>query len=88
MTKIIGGSSCRKIARDLSVDLNIDYIDAIVTRFADQEFRVQLPFNLYKDDVIIVQSTCKPANDHLMELLLLIDAAKCAGSRYIIAIIP
>lgn len=88
MTKIIGGSSCRKIAYDLSVYLKIDYIDATVARFADQELRIELPCYLYEEDAIIVQSTCKPANDYLMELLLLIDAAKRAMNRKVIAVIP
>jgi ribose-phosphate pyrophosphokinase len=88
MTKIVGGSSCRKMAQDLSQSLGLEYIDAIVTRFADQELRIQLPSHLYEEDVIMVQSTCKPSNDYLMELLLLIDAVRRAGSRRVIAVIP
>jgi ribose-phosphate pyrophosphokinase len=88
MTKIIGGSSCTKIAYELSASLNIEYIEATIARFADQELRIQLPSHLYEEDVIIVQSTCNPANDHLIELLLLIDAVRRAGSRRVIAAIP
>jgi ribose-phosphate pyrophosphokinase len=88
MTKIIGGSSSKKIAYDLAVNLNVDYVDAVVAKFADQELRIQLSSHLYEENVIIVQSTCKPTNDHLMELLLLIDAVKRAGSHRIIAAIP
>ncbi len=85
---IIGGSNCKKIAYDLSINFKTDYMDAMVSRFADQELRIQLPSHLYQEDVIIVQSTSKPANDNLMELLLLIDAAKHSGSRKIITVIP
>ncbi|ETZ04905.1 MULTISPECIES: ribose-phosphate diphosphokinase [Holospora] len=88
MPKIIAGSSCKKIACDLSTTLNIGYMDVVIERFSDQELRVQLPSHLYEEDTIIVQSTCNPANDHLMELLFLIDAAKRAGSRRIISIVP
>ncbi|ETZ07751.1 ribose-phosphate pyrophosphokinase [Holospora obtusa F1] len=88
MTKIICGTNCKKIAYSLSACLNIECVEAIVTRFADQELRVQLPYCLYEEDVIIVQSTCNPANDHLIELLLLIDAVRRAGSRRVVSIIP
>ncbi len=88
MTKIIGGSSCLKMANDLSVNLNIEYVAATIARFSDQELRVQLPSQLYEKNVIIVQSTCNPANDHIIELLLLIDAVRRAGSRRVIAAIP
>ncbi len=88
MTKIIGGSNGKKIAIDLSLKLGIEYIDASITKFRDNEISVQLPKSLYQKDIIIVQSTSNPVNDNLMELLLLIDAAKRLGSSQIIAVIP
>lgn len=88
MTKIISGNSSKKLAHDLSKYLGMEYLDAQIERFADQELRVQLAKHLHNDDAIIVQSTCKPANDHLMELLLLVDAAKRAGAYKVTALIP
>lgn len=88
MAKIIAGSSCKSWAIDLSKSLGLDYIEASIERFADEELRIQLPSPLFKEDVIIMQSTSKPANDHLMELLLLIDAAKRSGADRVIALVP
>ena len=88
MTKIIAGNSSKTLAYDLSRYLEIEYLDAQIKNFADGELRIQLTQSLNKDDVIIVQSTCKPANDHLMELLLLVDAAKQAGAGRVTALMP
>jgi ribose-phosphate pyrophosphokinase len=88
MTTVVGASSCKSIAQDISTHLGVRYIDATVERFSDQELRIQLPCSVYEEDVIVVQSTCNPANDHLMELLLIIDAVKRAGSRRVITVIP
>ncbi len=63
-------------------------ITAHTKKFADQELHVQIDYDLHNQDVAILQSTSKPVNDHLMELLLIADTAKRAGARRIIAIIP
>lgn len=88
MAKIIAGNSAKSLARTLSHYLGLEYLEAQLERFSDQELRVQLPLPLYQEDTIIVQSTSKPANDHLMELLLLVDAAKRAGAQRVIALMP
>ncbi|MEI7493496.1 MAG: ribose-phosphate diphosphokinase [Alphaproteobacteria bacterium] len=88
MTKIIAGSSSKKLAQQLSTNLNIAQVEAFIERFEDEELRVQLADGVHEEDVIIVQSTSKPANDHLMELLLLVDAAKRSGARRVIALVP
>ena len=88
MTKIIAGSSSKKLAQQLSTSLNIAQVEAFIERFEDEELRVQLADGVHEEDVIIVQSTSKPANDHLMELLLLVDAAKRSGARRVIALMP
>ncbi len=88
MTKIIAGSNSRQLTHRLSKDLDIAQVEALIERFEDEELRVQLADGIYEEDVIIVQSTSKPANDHLMELLLLVDAAKRSGARRIIALVP
>ncbi len=88
MTKIIAGSTSKKLAQQLSANLNITQVEAFIERFEDEELRVQLANGVHDEDVIIVQSTSKPANDHLMELLLLVDAAKRSGARRVIALVP
>lgn len=88
MTKIISGTSSKKLAKQLSENLNIAQIEAFVECFEDGELRVQLASSVDKEDVLIVQSTSKPVNDHLMELLLFVDAAKRSGARQVIALIP
>ncbi|WPY01267.1 Ribose-phosphate pyrophosphokinase [Candidatus Trichorickettsia mobilis] len=88
MLKITSGSSHIALAKQLSKQLEIEYITADIQKFADEELRIQFTVPLYADDIIIVQSTSKPANDYLMELLLLVDAVKCAGAQRIIALMP
>ncbi len=85
---IIAGSSSVILAKNIAAKLNAVYIEASVKHFEDQELRVQIEGQLYEQDIAIVQSTSKPANDHLIELLLLADAAKRAGARKITAIMP
>ena len=85
---IIGGSSHLVLAKQVSDKLGCDYIIANTKKFADQELKVQIDKDLYAQNVIILQSTTRPANDHLMELLLLADTAKRAGCNGITAVIP
>ncbi|PPE03396.1 ribose-phosphate diphosphokinase [Holospora curviuscula] len=85
---IIGGSSHPILAQQIAGKLGCDCIIANTKKFADQELKVQVNKDLYGEDVIILQSTTRPANDHLMELLLLADTAKRAGCNSITAVIP
>jgi len=88
MTKIIAGSASLSLANKLCQALQIPQVATSIERYMDQELRVQLQDSVYGEDVIIVQSTSKPANDHLMELLLLTDAAKRSGAHRVIACVP
>lgn len=85
---IIGGSSHPVLARKLANKIGCDYIIANTKKFADQELKIQINKDLHNEDVIILQSTTKPANDHLIELLLLADTAKRAGCNSITAVVP
>ncbi|RZI47637.1 ribose-phosphate pyrophosphokinase [Rickettsiales endosymbiont of Peranema trichophorum] len=85
---IIGGSSHPTFAQQIAGKLGYDCIIANTKKFADRELKVQVNKDLYGEDVIILQSTTKPANDHLMELLLLADTARRAGCNSITAVIP
>ncbi len=88
MTKIIAGRASLKLAIQICQKLGLSQIEALIEHFQDKELRIQLADNVYEEDVIIVQSTSQPANDHLMELLLLVDAVKRSGARKVIACVP
>lgn len=75
---IIAGRSHPELAKTIATKLSAPLIIANTQKFEDQELRIQVDGNLHEKDVVIVQSTSKLANDHLMELLLLADAAKRA----------
>jgi ribose-phosphate pyrophosphokinase len=85
---IVAGNSHFRLARDIARRMPAKFAIANTKKFDDQELKVQLDGELYEKEVMIVQSTSKPANDHLMELLLLADTARRAGAKNIIAIIP
>ena len=85
---LIGGSSHPTLAKQISEILNIPLTDTLLTRFSDGEIRVQINESVREKRVFIVQSLCNPANDNIMELLLLIDAAKRASAKEINAVIP
>ncbi|NQY44013.1 MAG: ribose-phosphate pyrophosphokinase [Legionellales bacterium] len=85
---VIGGSSHPLLAKQVAGELGCDYIIANTKKFADQELKIQINKELYGNDVIILQSTTRPVNDRLMELLLLADTAKRAGCNSITAVIP
>lgn len=86
--KILAGRSNQILAKYLAVELNIQSIEAQITTFDDGEINIQIFEDLRGQEVVIVQSTCRPVNYRLIELLLLIDATRRAGASHIILIIP
>jgi len=86
--KVLSGSMHIKLARKLADSICCEYIESCVTAFDDGELRVKISKDLYGEEVVILQSTSRPVNDNLMELLLLIDAVKCSGARRVTAIMP
>ena len=86
--KILSGNSNHQLAEAIAAYLNIPLTKASVKRFSDQEVFVEIHENVRGEDVFVVQSTAYPANDHLMELLVMIDALKRASARRITAVIP
>ena len=85
---IISGSSNPKLSDNIAKTLGKICIHANINRFEDQELMVHIDGELYGQEVVIINSTSNPANDHLMELLLLVDTARRAGAKRIIAVIP
>ena len=86
--KIVAGNSNRPLAEAISQYLKVPLAKGQVKRFADMEIFVEIQENVRGQDVFVVQSTSFPANDNLMELLILIDALKRASARRITAVIP
>lgn len=86
--KIIAGNSNLPLAQSIGEYLGAPLSASEVKRFADKEIFVEILENMRGEDVFIIQSTSFPANDHLMELLILIDALQRASARRITAVLP
>jgi ribose-phosphate pyrophosphokinase len=86
--KIFAGNSNRPLATAICQAVGVQLGQAEVGRFSDGECQVEITENVRGSDVFVVQSTSTPTNDHLMELLLMIDAFKRASARRITAVIP
>jgi len=86
--KIVACNSNQPLAEGISAYLNQPLTKAIVRRFSDMEVFVEIQENVRGEDAFIVQSTSYPANDHLMELLVTIDALRRGSARRITAVIP
>ncbi len=85
---LIGGSSHPNLNKEISKILNIPLTDTLITRFSDGEIRVQINESVREKRVFIVQSLCQPANDHIMETLLLVDAARRASAKEVNLVLP
>ncbi len=86
--KLVAGNSNRPLAEAIAAYLGIPLAKCQVKRFADMEIFVELQENVRGEDVFILQSTSFPANDHLMEMLILIDALKRSSAKRITAVMP
>lgn len=88
MLKIVACNSNRPLAESIASHLNQPLVNATIKRFADQEVSVELHENIRGEDVFVVQSTSYPANDHLMEMLITLDALRRSSARRITAVMP
>ncbi|MGC1448176.1 MAG: ribose-phosphate diphosphokinase, partial [Xanthobacteraceae bacterium] len=86
--KLVSGNSNPTLAHAIGTYLGNPLTKAVVRRFADMEVFVEIQENVRGADVFVIQSTSYPANDHLMELLIIIDALRRASARRITAVIP
>ena len=86
--KILACNSNKELAEAISSYIGVKLADATIRKFADGEIFVKINENIRGEDVYIIQSTSPPVNDHLMELLITIDAARRASARRITAVIP
>ncbi|MCC8980768.1 ribose-phosphate pyrophosphokinase [Bradyrhizobium acaciae] len=86
--KLVAGNSNPALAQEIAKGLGIELTKAVVRRFADMEIFVEIQENVRGSDMFILQSTSYPANDNLMELLIITDALRRSSARRITAVIP
>lgn len=86
--KIISGNSNRPLAEAISAYLSVPLTKASIRRFSDMEVFAEILENVRGEDVFVVQSSSYPANDNLMELLVMLDALKRGSARRITAVVP
>ena len=82
--KLVAGNSNPALAQQIAEYLKTTLAKAVVKRFADMEIFVEIQENVRGSDVFVVQSTAFPANDHLMELLIIMDALRRSSARRIV----
>ncbi len=85
---VFSGTANIELAQKICDYLNIPLGECIIKRFSDGEIFVEIKDNIRGADVFIIQPTCPPVNEHLMELLIMIDAARRASARRITAVLP
>ena len=85
---IFSGNSNRRLAEDVANYLSISVGKASVTTFSDGEISVEIQENVRGQDIFIIQPTCQPTNDHLMELMIMSDALRRSSVDRITAVIP
>jgi len=85
---LISGNANRPLAREISNALGIELCETSVDRFSDGEIRVRILDTVRGADVFVIQPTCPPVNENLMELLIIIDALRRASARKVIAVVP
>jgi len=85
---IFSGNANMRLAKNICTHLNAKLGKALVTRFSDGEVRVKIGENVRGKDVFIVQPTCPPVNENMVELLVMLDAIRRASPRRITAVIP
>lgn len=86
--KLISGNSNLPLAQEIAKYLEMPLTQASMKRFADMEVFVEIDENIRGEDVFLIQSTCYPANDNLMELLIAMDALRRSSARRVTAVIP
>jgi len=86
--KLLAGNSNLELFKDVAQHLNLPLCSAVIKRFSDGESFVRIEENIRGADVFVLQSTSAPANENLMELLVMIDALKRASARRITAVLP
>jgi len=87
-TKVFSASANKGMAKDVATHLNLDLGETLVGKFSDGETRIEINETVRGEDIFIIQSTCPPVNDNLMELLIMLDAMRRSSAGRITAVIP
>ena len=87
-TMLFSGNANPVLAQEIAASLGVELGKASVGRFSDGEVNVEIQQNVRARDVFVIQPTCNPTNEHVMELLIMVDALKRASARRITAVIP
>jgi ribose-phosphate pyrophosphokinase len=87
-TVLFTGNANPELAKEIGTQLGVELGQALVGRFSDGEVRVEIKQNVRARDIFVVQSTCAPTNENLMELCIMVDALKRASARRITAVMP
>jgi len=87
-TVLFTGNANPALAREIASQLGVELGQALVGRFSDGEVRVEVQQNVRARDIFVVQPTCAPTNENLMEMCILVDALKRASARRITAVMP
>jgi len=85
---VFTGTATPELAAGVAAELGIPLGKAVVNRFSDGEIMVEINENVRGKDVFVLQSTCAPTNDHLMEIMLMVDALKRSSAGRITAVVP
>jgi ribose-phosphate pyrophosphokinase len=88
MMKLLAGNGCPELASKIAYLLHGELTQTRLTKFSDGEIQFELVDHVRGDDAFIIQSTCRPANDNLMELAVIADALKRSATKRIIGVIP
>lgn len=85
---VFSGNSNKELALKISKNLKLQIGKSLISRFSDGEVRIKIEENVRGKDVFVIQSTCPPVNENIMELLIIIDALKRASANRITAVMP
>ncbi len=86
--KLLGGSANPALSEKISAQLRVPLTDTRLRRFADGEINVKIEDSMRGHDVFVIQPTCPPVNEHLMELFIILDALRRASAGRVTAVIP
>ena len=86
--RLFSGTANQALAKEIGTYLGVPDGPRVIKRFADGELYIQIQESIRGCDVFLIQPTCAPVNDHLMELLIMVDACKRASARQITAVVP
>jgi len=86
--KLIAGNANRELAQKISEEIGVSLTDPRLTRYSDGEIDVKIEDSMRGHDVFVIQPTCHPVNEHLMELFIILDALRRASAGRVTAVIP